>query len=92
MYLHKYFKPFVEDKLSDIMQGHEAFIAHPYQAQPMPQPSNTQRLIIIGPEGGFTDYEVALIEKLNIKRIEMGPRIYRVENALTLLSAHLSCV
>ncbi|NRB42427.1 MAG: 16S rRNA (uracil(1498)-N(3))-methyltransferase [Pseudomonadales bacterium] len=92
VYLHKYFKPFVEDFLPELINGHEAFIAHPYDAVPMPTPSNKKRLIIIGPEGGFTDYEVKLIEKLAIKRISMGPRIYRVENAVTLLSAHLSCI
>lgn len=90
IYLHKRFKPFVEDELADIMQGHECFIAHPYQAMAMPAASSNKRLIIIGPEGGFTEYEVALIEKLQVQRIHMGERIYRVESALTLLSAHLS--
>lgn len=90
VFLHKRFKPFVEDDLPHLMNNKECFIAHPYQAQATPLPSNMPRLVIIGPEGGFTDYEVALIEKMAVKRISMGPRIYRVENALTLLSTQLS--
>lgn len=88
--INKRFRPFVEDTLPGIIKDKEAFVAHPYNAESLPEASMQDRAIIIGPEGGFTDYEIALIEKQGVKKIGMGPRIYRVENALTLLSTQLS--
>jgi RsmE family RNA methyltransferase len=88
--LHKRFKPFVEDELKNIIGDKEAFVAHPYNAVAMPLPSNNQRVIIIGPEGGFIDYEIDLLRQQGITAISMGERIYRVENAITLLSTQLT--
>lgn len=90
--LKRLFKPFVEDELPALIEGKEAFIAHPYQAQPMPPASNAERLVVIGPEGGFIPYEVSLLQQQGLHPICMGERIYRVENALTLLSTQLSHV
>lgn len=80
------FKPFVEDELPAIIKGKEAFVAHPYQSEPYPKPSTQGRVIAIGPEGGFTEYEVNLLKKQGLASIIMGERIYKVENALTLLT------
>lgn len=88
--LNKRFKPFIEDDLPSIIKGKESFIAHPYDAELTPAASKQERVVIIGPEGGFTDYEVDLIQQQGVTKIGMGPRIYRVENALTLLSTQLS--
>lgn len=90
IHLKKRFKPFVEDELPAIIDCKEAFVAHPYNARTMPDPSTHERVIIIGPEGGFIDYEVNLLQEQGVKPITMGERIYRVENALTLLSTQLS--
>ncbi len=90
VHLKKRFKPFVEDELSAIIQNKEAFVAHPYHAEPLPAASSDLRVIIIGPEGGFIDYEINLLQQHGVKAINMGERIYRVENALTLLSTQLS--
>lgn len=87
---HRLFKPFTEDILPTLCQGKEAFIAHPYQAMPCPSPSTEPRLIVIGPEGGFIDYEVNLLQQQGLQTIEMGPRIYKVETAVTLLTSMLS--
>lgn len=90
VHFRKRFKPFVEDELAGIIGNSEAFVAHPYQAEPMPAASSNQRVVIIGPEGGFIDYEIQLLVQQGVKVISMGERIYRVENALTLLSTQLS--
>lgn len=90
VHLRKRFKPFVEDELPAIMAGKETFVAHPYNAAPMPPVSTKERVIIIGPEGGFIDYEIGLLQQQGAQAISMGERIYRVENALTLLSTQLS--
>jgi 16S rRNA (uracil1498-N3)-methyltransferase len=38
--------------------------------------------LIVGPEGGFTDYEVHLLLTSNVKGIQFGPRILRAETAV----------
>lgn len=88
--LHQQFKPFVEDVLPQLIQDKQALIAHPYCATTIPTASSQERLIIIGPEGGFTDYEVDLIQQQGVEAFSMGERIYKVENAVTLLAAKLS--
>jgi RsmE family RNA methyltransferase len=90
VHLKKRFKPFVEDELASIIANKEAFVAHPYNASNMPEACANERVIIIGPEGGFIDYEINLLAQQGVKPISMGERIYKVENALTLLSSQLS--
>lgn len=87
---HRLFKPFAEDVLPTLCQGKEAYVAHPYKAEPCPEPSTEARLVVIGPEGGFIDYEVNLLQQQGLKTIEMGSRIYKVETAVTLLTKMLS--
>lgn len=41
----------------------------------------TDILVIIGPEGGFTEQEVKLVEKMGGKSVSLGPRILRTETA-----------
>jgi len=41
----------------------------------------TTASIFIGPEGGFTEYEILLAESQGIKKITLGPRILRTETA-----------
>jgi RsmE family RNA methyltransferase len=91
VFLKKRFRPFVEDELPALALGKEAFIAHPYQASPAPAASPHPRLVAIGPEGGFIPFEVELLQQQGLQAIQIGERIYRVENALTLLTSRLSC-
>jgi 16S rRNA (uracil1498-N3)-methyltransferase len=44
-------------------------------------------LIAIGPEGGFTDGEVAAAENAGWKCVSLGPRILRLETAAVALAA-----
>ena len=37
--------------------------------------------IIIGPEGGFSDREISLLESKGVKSVSLGPRILRTETA-----------
>ena len=49
--------------------------------------------LLIGPEGGFSERDLATAEQLNIKGVKMGPRILRTETAgltaLAILQSHL---
>jgi 16S rRNA (uracil1498-N3)-methyltransferase len=42
-----------------------------------------QLLFLVGPEGGFTDEEVALAVSLGAKVLTLGNRIQRVETAVS---------
>lgn len=88
--LEKRFKPFVEDHLPTLVNGHDrALVAHPYDARPCPNPSTENTLLAIGPEGGFIPYEIEKLQEAGLSSIDLGPRILRVETALTTLLAKL---
>ena len=44
----------------------------------------------IGPEGGWTDDEVKLAVSQSFKPVDLGPRIYRIETAATIVAAILA--
>jgi hypothetical protein len=37
--------------------------------------------VIVGPEGGFTDDELALAQRCGVERVGLGPRVLRAETA-----------
>ncbi len=87
--LKKWFKPFVEDELSELAQDTEKWVAHPYDAQACPM--NTQRptTLIVGPEGGFIPYEIDKMKEVGFHAVSMGERILRVESAIPALLSRL---
>ena len=48
--------------------------------------------IMIGPEGGFSDHEIALTAKHGIQAVNMGPRVLRTETAGLAALAALNAV
>ena len=87
------FKPFVEDVLPSITAANETFVAHPYnhaEALKDISPATSARWVVIGPEGGFIPYEVEKLIEAGCTPLSMGERIYRVENAVSLLTQGLS--
>ena len=53
----------------------------------LPTPTGTVPVFAIGPEGGWTDREVALLEVEGFVRHSLGPRILKTETAtIALLS------
>jgi 16S rRNA (uracil1498-N3)-methyltransferase len=46
-----------------------------------PTPSDSRTIILLGPEGGFTDKEINLAESKGFKAYSLGPRILRAETA-----------
>jgi RsmE family RNA methyltransferase len=87
LHLHKRFKPFVEDQLPALIGDQRALVAHPGDYPPCPVSENTPTLLVIGPEGGFIPYEVEKLQAAGCATVSLGPRILRVENAVTSLIA-----
>ena len=46
-------------------------------------------LIVIGPEGGFVDYEMERLKQIGFESVSLGPRILRVEPVIPLLVGRL---
>jgi len=69
----------------------EKIIADPTAPHSMSARQSNQVALFIGPEGGFSDEEVALAKEHAAKAIKLGPRILRTETAcvvgITLLQA-----
>ncbi len=85
----KYFKPFVEDRLPAIAANTAALVAHPGTETSCPIALNQPCTLAIGPEGGFTAYEIEKLQQAGFDDVHLGARILRVENALTTLVARL---
>lgn len=83
LHVHRGFRPFAEDLLPDLAQGRRALLAHPGSDAPCPADGDTETLLMIGPEGGFIDYEVALALRAGLYPVSLGSRILRAETALT---------
>lgn len=94
VHIRKRFKPFVEDELPALITGKQALVAHPGTDRPCPTHLNQAALLCIGPEGGFTPYEVGKLAEAGCQGVHLGPRILRVETAVPVLVSRLfdACV
>lgn len=89
IHLRKRFKPFVEDELPAISANSLKLLAHPVSDAACPSDIQQQTTLIIGPEGGFTPYEVNKLEAAGFASVHLGPRILRVETAVPVLLSRL---
>lgn len=89
LHIRKGFKPFVEEELADIIKGTRALVAHPGDYHPFPQGTTKAMTLAIGPEGGFTEYEVEKLRDVGFEVVHCGSRILRMETAVvSLVSQH----
>lgn len=86
----KRLKPFVEDELPHLIHNKQAIIAHPYAEQSFTDlwDSKQPHVLIIGAEGGWIEYEVALFKQMGCQVASLGNRILRTENAVSVLCGH----
>ena len=75
-------------QLHEIELPEQTIVAHPATDSVQINPDN-EALLLIGPEGGFSDAELDILQKKQVKPMSLGPRILRTETAaivgLTLL-------
>lgn len=83
--MHKRFRPFAEDILPKVMQGRETIVAHPDQGVDRHEPIKAPAVVIVGPEGGFIDYEIEQFQNQKCKRYGLGQRILKVDCAVSVL-------
>ncbi|MBR2508820.1 MAG: 16S rRNA (uracil(1498)-N(3))-methyltransferase [Lentisphaeria bacterium] len=86
----RYFKSFTEDILTPFAAENPVFIAHPAGSannvfEVMKNNSSRHCGLVVGPEGGFTDYEVGRLEEMGLHLLSLGDRVLRTEFALAAL-------
>jgi RsmE family RNA methyltransferase len=91
IHLRKRFKPFIEDELPTIASNCRKLLAHPGEPTPCPINIQDNTTLVIGPEGGFTPYEVEKIKECGFQSVHLGERILRVETAVPALISRLFC-
>ena len=79
------------DFVQDFQSQPTRIVAHPYLEGTVPtNPSGTVPVFAIGPEGGWTDAEIAMLEDHGFVRYGLGERILKTETAtIALLSRFL---
>ena len=87
--LQQRFKPFVEDDLPELAADSCALVAHPGSSQLCPANVQGKITLAIGPEGGFTPYEVDLLVNAGLHQVHLGARPLRVETAVPALIGRL---
>ena len=84
------FRRFVADELNAVSPGACRIVAHPYSKERATAPDVSRPLLLaIGPEGGWTDDEVALLESHGFARYSLGPRILRTDTAVVAILGRL---
>lgn len=83
------FKPFVEDELATLAAGTTSLLAHPGDYPPCPVGLNAPATLAVGPEGGFTPYEIGQLTEAGLAPMQLGARILRTESAIPALLARL---
>ena len=90
--MRKRLKPFVEDELDDLFRGHERLIAQPGEGVRLHafRPEARGRVAVaIGPEGGWSAFEVQLLTRNGFRPVTIGRRALRTETACVAILAAL---
>ncbi|WP_448132420.1 16S rRNA (uracil(1498)-N(3))-methyltransferase [Stutzerimonas chloritidismutans] len=87
--IEKRFKPFVEDRLSQLAADTLGLVGHPGDFPHCPRAVTQPVTLAIGPEGGWIPYEVDKLAAAGLRPVQLGERILRVETAVSALLARL---
>ncbi len=86
---YKMFKPFIEDVFPSLASNRLKILGLPESHTPAPVGIDESSILILGPEGGFTDYENQRLIEAGCEGVTLGPRIYRLETALPVILGRL---
>jgi len=86
---HPLFKPFFEDEVSAMTVGTRRLVADPDAVTLCPAGAAGPLSVVVGPEGGFTAYELGLLREQGFEPVSLGPRILRTEQAIPALIGRL---
>jgi RsmE family RNA methyltransferase len=91
--IHRRFRPLVEDELDAQSTADARVVAHPAEnATPIagawPRGA-TRVLLAVGPEGGWDDFELRLLDDRGFRPVSLGARTLRTDTACVALIAAL---
>lgn len=85
------FKPFAEDELPGLIaEADHAIFGHPRSEKRAEEFAGKSIVLLVGPEGGFSDYEVEMLSSVGATAVTLGARVLRTEFAVAALLAKLS--
>lgn len=87
--LSKGFRPFLEQQLPDLLNDRRGLVAHPGMPNACPRDIKMPTLLLVGPEGGFIEWEIEQLLAAGCEGMHLGSRILRVETAVTALLSRL---
>ena len=84
----RYFKDFLSEVLPAFDKNSQLLLAHPDKEENFSKfiDEEKETYLFMGPEGGFTDYEVNSLKSAGAKQLSLGCRILRTEFAFTALA------
>ena len=90
--VHRQLKVFVEDHLNGFFSDGIRLVADPrsqVRVRDAAAGAAERHLLAVGPEGGWNDFELALLEQHGFRTVGIGPRTLRVDTACVALLAIL---
>lgn len=93
IFVRRSLRSFLQDELDRLMPSARRIIAHPYgagDARHETSETGGRLVLAVGPEGGWTDAEVAQFEERGFSRYSLGARILRTDTAIVALAARLA--
>jgi 16S rRNA (uracil1498-N3)-methyltransferase len=88
--LHPRFRPFVEDRLAPLRMNMPVLVGDPEGSEPCPRAHAGPLVLVVGPEGGFVEFERQRLRELGDRLVHLGPRILRVEAAVIAMLGRLA--
>ncbi|MCP3943162.1 MAG: 16S rRNA (uracil(1498)-N(3))-methyltransferase [Desulfobacteraceae bacterium] len=89
IYQKRFFSKFVKEELPIIGKDSLCILAHPKTSNICPNSVNRKTTLVIGPEGGFIEFEIKALEEAGFETFSIGERILKVETATTYLISRL---
>jgi RsmE family RNA methyltransferase len=86
--IRRRFRPFVEDELETMFLGNARVVGHPGDADPMTElrlPAAQRILVAVGPEGGWTPFEIELLKSRGFRCVSAGRGTLRSDTACVAL-------
>jgi len=87
--MRRRFRPFAEDEVPTLIRDTTAIVAHPESTESMPMGSSGPMTLFVGPDRGFTTFEIELLARQGVTPRRLGPRILRVDDAVPVLLGRL---
>jgi RsmE family RNA methyltransferase len=83
VFIRQRFKPFIEDECDEMFAGHVKLLADPSGERRMGnvEIGGERVLLGVGPEGGWTPYELDKLKEHGFEMFSMGSRILRTDTA-----------